>query len=173
MSGTKNWGITYGTGKEGLEEYTNADGASQPHRHAILGYAFLINGGTVSWASRKQELVTLSTAKAKYVAAIHAAKEIAWLRNLIAKIFTPLTDPTTLHCDNQSAIAIASNGNYHARTKHINICYYYIRFVIKKGTLKLVYCPTDKMTANTLTKPLPSIKAKHFAAALGLCPTTN
>lgn len=74
----------------------------------------------------------------------------------------------TLPCDNQSAIAIATNGNYHAHTKHINICYHFIHFVIDNGPLKLSYCPADDMTADTLTKALLSLKAKHFAVALGL-----
>ena len=121
LLGTKNWGLTFGGGKEGLEGYTDADGASQEHRRAISGYAFIIDGGAVSWSSRKQELVTLSTTEAKYVASTHAAKEAIWLRNFIGEVFSPLAEPTTLHCDNQSAVAIATNGNFHARTKHIDI----------------------------------------------------
>ncbi len=121
LLGTKDWGLTFGGGKEGLEGFMDADGASQEHRHAISGHAFLIDGGAVSWSSRKQELVTLSTAEAEYVAATHVAKEGIWLRNFIGEVFTPFTDPTILHCDNQSAVAIATNGNFHARTKHINI----------------------------------------------------
>ena len=109
-----------------MEGYTDADGASQEHRRAISGYTFIIDGGVVSWSSRKQELVTLSTAKAEYVAATHAAKEAIWLRNFIGEVFSPLTEPMTLHCDNQSAVAIATNGNYHARTKHIYIHYHFI-----------------------------------------------
>jgi len=165
--------LTFGGGKDGLEGYTDADGASQEHRCAISGYAFIINGGAVSWSSRKQELITLSTAEAEYIATTHAAKEAIWLRNFIGEVFTPLTEPTTLHCDNQSAIAITTNGNYHARTKHIDIHYHFIRFIIDNGSLKLVYCPTDDMTADTLMKALPSLKAKHFAVALGLCALTS
>ena len=97
-----------------------------------------------------------------------------WLCIFIGEVFSPLTEPTTLHCNNQSAITIATEGNYHAHTKHINIPYHFICFVIDNGSLKLIYCPTNDMTANTLTKALPSPKAKHFAAALGLrTPTSN
>ena len=168
LLGTKNWGLTYGGGKIGLEGYSDADGASQEHRRAISGYAFIMNGGCISWSSRKQELVTLSTAEAEYVATTHAAKEAIWLRNFIGEVFTPFTNPTTLYCDNQSAVAIATNGNFHARTKHIDIRYHFIRYMIENGSLTLIYCPTDDMTADTLTKALPSPKAKHFAASLGL-----
>jgi hypothetical protein len=75
LSGTKTLELTYSSKRHGLEGYTDADGATQEHHHAMSGYVFLIDGGTVSWSSRKQELVTLSTAEAEYVAAMHAAKE--------------------------------------------------------------------------------------------------
>jgi hypothetical protein len=65
--------------KRGLEEYVDADGASQEHRRTISGFVFLVDGGAVSWSSKKQELVTLSTTEAEYVAATHAAKEAVWI----------------------------------------------------------------------------------------------
>jgi hypothetical protein len=144
------------------------DGASQEHRTAISGYVFLINEGAVSWSSKKQELVTLSTAEAGYVAQTHAVKEAIWLRRLLTEIFDTVDTPTTLFSDSKSAIALAHDGHYHARTKHIDIRYHFIRYIIEGGTIKLVYCPTNDMTADTLTKALPSVKAKHFAAVLGL-----
>jgi hypothetical protein len=58
--------------------------------------------------------------------------------------------------------------NYHARTKHINIQYHFIHYIIEQGHIHLIYCPTDEMTADILTKALPSIKAKHFTSALRL-----
>ena len=104
-----------------MEGYIDADEASQEHRHAILGFVFLVDGGAISWSSKKQELVTLSTTEAKYVAATHAAKEAVWIRQLIGEIFRPLTMPTILYSDSKSAIVLAKDGHYHARTKHIDI----------------------------------------------------
>ena len=69
----------YGEEKKDLTGYVDADGASQEHRQAISGYVFMVDGGAVSWMLKKQELVTLSTAEAEYVAATHAAKEVMWL----------------------------------------------------------------------------------------------
>jgi hypothetical protein len=113
----------------------------------------------------------LSTTESEYVATTHAAKELIWFRHLLEEIFRPLKHPITLHSDNQSAIALAhSNGQFHARTKHIDIRWHFIRYSIKKGSIELVYCPTEDMTADLFTKPLPSAKAKHFAHALGLHP---
>ena len=79
LSGTKTHALTYGNERHHLTSFTDADGSSQEHHHAISGYVFLIDGGAVSWASKKQELITLSTAEAEYVAATHAAKECIWL----------------------------------------------------------------------------------------------
>jgi hypothetical protein len=168
LKGTKDLELRYGGEVTDLVGFVDADGASQDHRRAISGYVFLVDGGAVSWSSKKQELVTLSTTEAEYVAATHAAKEAVWLRRLIGEIFSPLTEPTTLYGDNQSAIALAHGGHYHARTKHIDIRYHFIRYIIDAGAIKLIYCPTDEQTADTLTKALPSTKAKHFANAMGL-----
>ena len=171
LQGTKGWKLRYGSENKGMVGYTDADGMSQEHRHAISGYSILIDGSAVSWSSKKQELVVLSTTEVEYVAATHAAKEVLWLRRFLSKVFGALTEPTTLYSDNQSAIALAhSQGHFHTRTKHIDIRYHFIRFTIENGTICLVYCPTDDMTADVLTKTLPNAKAKHFATALGLSP---
>jgi hypothetical protein len=168
LLGTMKLGLTFGTSSAGLVGYTDADGASQDHRRTITGFTFLVDGGAVLWGSRKQELVTLSTAESEFVAATHAAKEAQWLRQFIGEVFRPLQHPTMLYSDNQTAIALTKDGSHHARTKHIDIWYYYICFCIEDGSIKLIYCPTENMVADTLTKALPSIKAKHFAHELGM-----
>jgi hypothetical protein len=140
----------------------------QEHRRAISGYAFLIDGGTISWSSRKQELVTLSTAEAEYVAATHAAKEAMWLRRLIFELFPSLSNSTPLYCDNLAALRLATDDNYHARTKHIDIRYHFIRDVVARHELDIIYCPTDDMTADILTKALPKWKMQFHNSSLGL-----
>jgi hypothetical protein len=95
LQGTKGWKLTYGGERRGMEGFSDADGMSQEHRHAISGFAILIDGGAVSWSSKKQELVVLSTTEAEYVAATHAAKEIIWLRRFLSEVFRPLSRPTT------------------------------------------------------------------------------
>jgi hypothetical protein len=76
--------------------------------------------------------------------------------------------PTTLFSDNKPAIALTKEHQYHARTKHIDIRYQFIWYIIANSSIHLIYCPTDDMIADTLTKPLPSVKVKHFVAELGL-----
>ena len=152
-----------------LEGYADADGSMAEDRCAITGYAFLIDGGAILWSSKQQEIVSLSTTKSEYMAVTHGMKEALWLRSLLSKMFGPIAMATTLFSDNQAAIALAHDHQYHSYTKHIDVCYHFICWVIEKGSLCLIYCPTDDMVADTLTKALPSAKVKHFTAGLGLC----
>ena len=143
----------------------------QEHRHAMSGYAFLIDEGAVSWSLRKQELVTLSTAEVEYVAATHTTKEAIWLHKLVGELFSNLLTPTPLHCDNQAALKLATDDNYHTRTKHIDIRYRFIRHVVAIGELKLHYCPTEDMVADIFTKALPRWKVAAHVHSLGMCNT--
>ena len=164
--------LTYSGGKQhGIEAYADADGATLDHRRAISGFVVLVDGGAVSWSSKKQELVTLSTMEAEYVGATHAAKELVWFRHLIKEIFRPLIFPTILCLDNQSAIILAnSESQFHACTKHIDIRYHFIKFCIQDRSIDLIYCPTEDMIADIFTKSLPVIKFKYFTHDLGLLP---
>jgi hypothetical protein len=74
----------------------------------------------------------------------------------------------TINCDNQSAIALSKDDRFHARTKHIDIRFHFIRYVIEQEKIQLIYCPTENMKADIFTKPLSSLKTKHFATSLGL-----
>ena len=87
--------------------------ATQEHRHAITGYTFLIARGAISWSSKKQEIVTLSTAESEYVATTHATKEAIWLCQFIGEVFQPLTNLIPLYSDSQAAIALTHDGSYH------------------------------------------------------------
>jgi hypothetical protein len=169
LAGTCDLWLSYGEARRTLVGYTDADGSMAEDRRAISGYAFLIDGGAVSWSSKRQEIVSLSTTESEYVAATHGLKEAMWLRSLLSEVFGSFKDTTVLLCDNQSAIALARDHQYHARTKHIDVRYHFIRWVVDQGVVRLVYCPTEDMVADVLTKALPSPKVKHFAAGLGLC----
>ena len=118
-------------------------------------------------------MVTLSTAEAEYIAATHAAKECIWLRRLIGEIFPRLVDQTTVFCDNQAALRLATADNYHTRTKHIDTRYHFIRQTVEDGSITLIYCPTDDMTADILTKALLRWKVTTHALGLGLRSTSG
>jgi len=170
LKGTTDLWLTYGISKMDLMGYADADGCMVEDRHTISGYAFIIHGGAVSWSAKRQEIITLSTIKAKYIAITHAAKEALWLCSLIFQLFDIVLDSTTLFSNNQSAIQLTKDHQYHMHMKHIDICFHFIQYIIKGSSIQLVYCPTDDMTADTLMKALPSTKVKHFASQLGLSP---
>ena len=90
-----NWAVDGYKDRIGLEGFTDVDGASQYHRHAISEYIFTIDDGAASWSSKKQPIVTLSTTESEYVAATHAAKEALWVRTFLTEINRPLSQPTT------------------------------------------------------------------------------
>ena len=126
LKGTCGLELVYGGIGEEIRGYTDADGNMAEDRRATSGYAFMINGGAVSWSAKRQEIVTLSTTESEYVGATHAAKEALWLHSLISQIFKSTLPTTTIFSDNQSAIALAKDHQYHARTKHIDIRYHFI-----------------------------------------------
>ena len=168
LTSTKTHVLTYGNERHDLIGFTNADGTSQEHRHAISGFTFLIDSGAVSWASHKQELITLSTAEAKYVAAMHAAKECIWLHRLTEPLFGTTSTPTTLYCNNQAMLHLVEDDNYHTCTKHIDIRYHFIRQTITQKQIAMEYCPTEEMTADILMKALPKYKAAIHIQNLGI-----
>jgi Reverse transcriptase (RNA-dependent DNA polymerase) len=168
LKGTKGTCLVIGGSQGGLEAYSDADWASQEHRHSVSGYVFTIDGGAVSWSSKKQPIVALSTTEAEYIAATHAAKEALWLRAFLADIARPLKNPITIHLDNISAISITKNDEFHPRTKHIDIRYHFIRHATREGLIHVDYVPTDDMAADMFTKALPRHKVAHLNAMVGL-----
>jgi len=168
LRGTRELWLTYGRAGENLVGFTDADGNMSEDRRTTSGYAFIINRGTVFWSAKRQEVVTLSTTESEYVGATHTAKEAIWLRSLISQVFKSTLPSTTIFSDNKSAITLTEDHQYHARTKHIDIRYHFICWIIEEDKIQLVYCPTKDMIADTFTKALPSPKVKHFACELGL-----
>jgi hypothetical protein len=166
---TKNLWLTFGGSKESLVEgFCDADWAGQKHRHSISGYSFHYGVGAVSWSSKKQNIVALSSTEAEYVAQTHAAKEGIWLRSFISEIQGTKHGPLTISCDNQGAIALAKDNKYHARTKHIDLRYHFIREAVEDGKIKVRYIPTEENTSDIFTKPLPKPKFQYFVEKLGL-----
>ncbi|KAJ8454043.1 hypothetical protein ONZ45_g19461 [Pleurotus djamor] len=170
LKGSSEQWLTYGGEVKKLAGYSDADGSMAEDRKAVSGYAFVINGGAVSWSSKSQEIVSLSTAESELVANTHAAKEGMWYSTFLLQVFDIDIKPLTLFCDNQAAIALTKDHQFHVRTKHIDIRYHFVRWVVESGAIKVAYCPTDEMIADVLTKALPNHKTKHFAALLGLRP---
>ena len=106
------------------------------NRRSTTGYVFTVGGTTVSWVSKIQSVVALSTTEAEYVAAIDASKEMIWLQRFMYEL-GKRHDMGTLYTDSQSAIHLANNSTFHSRTKHVQLKYHYIRSVLEDGELKL------------------------------------
>ena len=126
-------------------------------RHSTTGNLFMMSGAAIAWSSKKQLVVALSTTEAEYVALSAATQEAVWLSRLLSDIKAPPQTPILIKEDNQGTIAIARNPVSHSRTKHIDIKFHYVREALEDGIIDLIYCPTEKMTADILTKPLGSL----------------
>ena len=112
--------------------------------------------------------VALSSTKAEYITATHATKEVVWLRCLLSELGQAIDIPTHLHIDNQLAIAIAQNPEFHDHTKHIDVWYHFLQQKVDSKEILLAYLPTDDQITDTLTKGLPCAKHKHFSKKMGL-----
>jgi hypothetical protein len=161
------WLVLGGEGDVGVG-YVDADWASQMDRHSISGYCFHIGQGAVTWSSKRQSIVALSTTEAEYIAGVHAAKEAEWLRQLFAELQVDRRGPMILRCDNQSAIALCKDSKFHARTKHMDIRYHHIREQVADGRLNVLYIPSTSNPADIFTKALPRKSHEVFVAKLGL-----
>ncbi|TPX52374.1 hypothetical protein PhCBS80983_g06488 [Powellomyces hirtus] len=167
LRGTSTYSLCIGGNNVTLHGYSDADwGNNIIDRRSITGYLFCIgNAGPVTWASKRQPTVALSSTEAEYMALSFATQETIWLRSLLRKLQIPeylneSARPTTIYEDNQSCISLAMNPVHHARTKHIDIRHHFIRDHVDKE-IHLEYLPTAEMVADSLTKPLPAPAFKY------------
>ena len=139
-------------------------------RHSSMGYMFFVAGSPVSWMSKKQRVVTLSTTEAEYIAGTEAAKEAVWIQAFLQAIDVPKDHilPVHLYGDNQSANALARNPEYHVRTKHIHGKQRYITEMVEQGIINVTYIPTARMIADTLTKALPRARYEDLMRLMGV-----
>ena len=169
LRGTMDYGLTYRKSDSiGLYGYCDADWSSdRDDRKSISGYCFFINqkSAAVSWASRKQQTVSLSSAEAEYMAVSSACQETQFLANIVKEILG-WTGTIIINEDNQACIAMAKNPQFHRRTKHIDIRHHYIRDLVANKLIELVYCSTELMVADLLTKGLNKIKTNLFVKVL-------
>ena len=140
-----------------LDAYVDASFAGDVDtRRSTTGYVFKISGGPVSWQSRMQTSVALSSMEAEYMAASAATQEAMWLNRLLYQLGFRTPRPTVLYEDNKAAILFADHPGDHRRSKHIDTRKYFVRDAVLNGDVQLVYVPTTKQIADGLTKPLSS-----------------
>ena len=144
VKGTKRFGILYIASEySDLIGYTDSDWVgSVDDRKSTSGYVFHMGSGAISWASKKQSIVALSTAEAEYVAATAAACQAVWMRRMLRSLGQEQAKATVIFCDNSSAIALSKNSVFHKRTKHIDTRFHYIRELVNNGEIVLEHCRT-------------------------------
>jgi hypothetical protein len=160
LNGSSTLRITYGGDELVMKVYCNADHGASEDRKSISGIAHTLAGGAVSYQSKKQSTIAISSTEAEYIALLQAVKESIWINRLLDELGRSARNGRLIYEDNRGAIALAHNPKYHTRTKHIDIQYYFIRECVENGTIELEYCPTREMIADALTKPL--VKDRHW-----------
>jgi hypothetical protein len=165
LRGTTSYGLCY-QGRPRLDRvvdihgFVDADWAGDlDHRRSTSGYVFNLFGGAISWMSKRQAVVALSTTEAEYMAATHASKEAVWLQRLCSGIGL-VQQAVRLDCDSQSAIFLAKNPTYHSKTKHIDVQYHFVRDMVEEKKVLLEKVDTLKNVADSLTK---SVSTKKFS----------
>jgi hypothetical protein len=168
LRGTSNYSITYDGSSDSICGYVDSYFAGDlDKRRSTSGYVFTLAGGPVSWMSKLQNIVALSTTEAEYMAASHACKEEIWLKGLLGE-FGRMQDKVKVLCDSQSAIHLARNPSYHSKTKHISIKYHFVRQVVDEGGVALEKVHTKVNSADMFTKPVLLEKLRWCLASLGL-----
>lgn len=168
LKGMSEFGLTLRGMGTGLKVYIDTDWALQPHRHSVSVYVVLLNGRPIAWSAHKQALIALSTAEAKYIALATIAHEVLYLQLLLGELYDIEPVPTPIYCNNQAAIALASNGKFQSCTKHIDLRYHFIRSHIKNGTFTLIYCPSEDNIADALTKLLACLHMQKLRMLMSL-----
>uniref|UniRef100_A0AAV1VJG3 Polyprotein n=1 Tax=Peronospora matthiolae TaxID=2874970 RepID=A0AAV1VJG3_9STRA len=173
LQGTKMHGICYKpSAKIDFRGYSDADWAGDlADRKSTSGYVFMLLGAPVSWGSKKQPSVSLSTSEAEYIALSLAIQEGKWINRLLCEIMAAANEEgpeLVIREDNQSCIKMTKNPVNHGRAKHIDIKYHHIRDEVKRGEVKLEYCETTLMLADIMTKGLHGPRHKDLTAALGI-----
>ena len=154
-----------------MRGYSDTDWGGDPDEsRSISGYVFTLSGEAISWYSKKQDCIALSTTEAEYVACSIATQEAMWLRSFLQDLnLTPKVDnPIKLLCDNTTAIQFTKDPKFHWKTKHIKRCYHFVRDAIKTKDIAIKYISTNKMIVDPLTKPISRDVFKSHMLSLGL-----
>lgn len=176
LKGTMDYKLSYGGVAANVQKtplqfhgFCDSDwGADIDDRRSVTGYVFMLGGGAVSWQSKKQPTVALSSVEAEYMAATQATREAMWWRKLLHELAIQSYPTTVIHSDSQGSIALSKNPEHHARSKHIDIRHHFVREQVAAGTISLQYIPTEDMLADVLTKPLSRDKHSRLVHDMGV-----
>ncbi|PKU69888.1 Retrovirus-related Pol polyprotein from transposon TNT 1-94 [Dendrobium catenatum] len=171
LQGTIYTGLPLFRDKPLLRSFADSDWAGDDtDRKSTSGFCNYLGSSLISWTVKKQTAVARSSTEAEYRALAAAATEVVWIRGLLRELNHDQITPTPLYCDNTSAIALANNPVFHARTKHIEVDCHYIRSYIKDKTLDVHHISTKDQIADLLTKALPAPRFKALSDKLVFSP---
>lgn len=150
-----------------LVAYSDADWAGCPNtRRSTSGYCLFLGDALVSWSSKRQAVVSRSSAKAEYRGVANAAAECCWMRNLLQELHVRVDKASIILCDNVSAVYLAANPVHHRRTKHVELDIHFVREKTAVGHLRVLHVPTTRQLADIMTKGLPSALFNEFRSNL-------
>jgi hypothetical protein len=171
LRGTVDYGLLlHRSSSADLVVYTDADWGGCPDtRRSTSGYAVFLGGNLVSWSSKRQQVVSRSSAEAEYRAVANGVAEASWLRQLLAELHCSLTKSTVVYCDNVSAVYLSTNPVQHQRTKHVEIDLHFVRDFVAIGAVRVLHVPTTSQFADIFTKGLPTSTFAEFRSSLNVC----
>ena len=147
----------------GLINFIDNNFAGDPKdQKSIMRYCFFLNRAVVSWSSKKQQTVSTSTTKTEYIVLGQWAREVVWIKRFINELEIEVTKVITLSSDNEMSITLTMNAESQWCTKHIDVQQHYIRDLIEKEDLIVIWMPGLEMLANRMTKVLPTEMFKRY-----------
>ncbi|CAN6723036.1 unnamed protein product [Malus baccata var. baccata] len=157
LRGTIGWGILFQLGSLCLRAYTDADWAGDPNdRLSTTGFVVFLGSNPISWSSKKQHTVSRSSTEAEYRAMATTTAEVVWLQQLLKDLHLDIPSPPRLHCDNVSAMALATNPVLHSKAKHIEVDCHFVRERVQTGVISLQFVASQAQFADIFTKGLCS-----------------